>query len=169
MDVCLYFISVEQPSTSGQVKDMPERFQRIFEQWNMDKNEDKVCKACRLVPKWWYKKLWKWQMFFKIKCFIWFAFENCLFTWDNLLHRGGMDANLCILCIYETSFCLLFFVVFHYRALDLYVCEILKIKKIQGLQSLQNNFHLWYKDCHKLAFRNHGKALTNFKYNINYI
>ena len=31
MDVCLEFISAEQPSTSSQVKDMPEIFQKIFE------------------------------------------------------------------------------------------------------------------------------------------
>ena len=38
----------EQPSTSGQVKDMPERFQKIFEQQTTSKSADKVSKLC-----WW--------------------------------------------------------------------------------------------------------------------
>ena len=44
MDVCQEFIGAEQPSTSGQVKDMPERFQKIFEQQSIDKTTDKVSK-----------------------------------------------------------------------------------------------------------------------------
>ena len=44
MDVCPEFIHVEQSSTSGQVKDMPEIFQKIFEQRSMDKIVDKVSK-----------------------------------------------------------------------------------------------------------------------------
>ena len=44
MDVCLEFISAEKPSTSSQVKDMPERFQKIFEQRSIDKTADRVSK-----------------------------------------------------------------------------------------------------------------------------
>ena len=44
MDVCQEFIGAEQPSTSGQVKDMPERFQKIFEQQTAHKSADKVSK-----------------------------------------------------------------------------------------------------------------------------
>ena len=44
MDVCLDFISAKQPSTLGQVKDMPKRFQEIFEQRTANKNADKVSK-----------------------------------------------------------------------------------------------------------------------------
>ena len=44
MDVLPEFIRIEQPSTSGQVKDMPEIFQKIFEQRTVNKSADKVCK-----------------------------------------------------------------------------------------------------------------------------
>ena len=44
MDVCLEFIGMEHPSTSSQVKDMPERFQKIFKQQIASKSADKVSK-----------------------------------------------------------------------------------------------------------------------------
>ena len=44
MDVHPEFIGTEQPSTSGQVKDMPERFQKIFEQQTTSKSANKVIK-----------------------------------------------------------------------------------------------------------------------------
>ena len=44
MDVRPYFVGTEQPSTSGQVKDMPKKFQKIFEQQTAKKSVDKVSK-----------------------------------------------------------------------------------------------------------------------------
>ena len=44
MDVFPNFIGMEQPSTSGQVKYMLERFQKIFEQQTANKSADKVSK-----------------------------------------------------------------------------------------------------------------------------
>ena len=44
MDVCPKFIGMKQPSTLGQVKDMPERFQKTFEQQTTNKSADKVSK-----------------------------------------------------------------------------------------------------------------------------
>ena len=44
MDVHLEFIGTKQPSTSSQVKYMPKRFQKIFEQQNASKSMDKVSK-----------------------------------------------------------------------------------------------------------------------------
>ena len=42
MNVCPEFIGMEHPSTSGQVKYMPERFQNILEQQNANKSAYKV-------------------------------------------------------------------------------------------------------------------------------
>ena len=44
MDVHPEFVGMEQLSTSGQVKDMPERFQKIFEQQTARKSAYKVSK-----------------------------------------------------------------------------------------------------------------------------
>ena len=44
MDVRPNFVGMEQPSTSGQVKDMLERFQKIFKQQTASKSADKVSK-----------------------------------------------------------------------------------------------------------------------------
>ena len=44
MNVCPEFVGTEQPSTLVQVKDMPERFQKIFEQKTASKSTNKVSK-----------------------------------------------------------------------------------------------------------------------------
>ena len=44
MDVCPDFVNTEQPSTSSQVKDMPKRFQKIFEQRSTNKTVNRVSK-----------------------------------------------------------------------------------------------------------------------------
>ena len=44
MDVCPEFVGIGQPSTSEQVKDMPKRFQKIFEQLVASKSTNKVSK-----------------------------------------------------------------------------------------------------------------------------
>ena len=44
MDVCPEFNDAEQPSTSSQMKDIPERFQKIFEWQSTDKISYKVSK-----------------------------------------------------------------------------------------------------------------------------
>ena len=44
MDVHPEFVEIENPSTSSKVKDMPERFQNIFEQLTANKSADKVSK-----------------------------------------------------------------------------------------------------------------------------
>ena len=42
MEVRPEFVGMEQPSTSNQVKDIPEIFQKIFEQQTARKSADKV-------------------------------------------------------------------------------------------------------------------------------
>ena len=38
--------------------------------------------------KWWYKKIWKWHLPLKLKCFLWLCLENRILTWDNLIKHG---------------------------------------------------------------------------------
>lgn len=49
-------------------------------------------------PQWWYKKIWKWNIALKHKCFLWHVLQGTLKTWDNLTKRGWYGPNWCILC-----------------------------------------------------------------------
>ena len=53
------------------------------------------------IPKWWFKKLWKWNIPMKSICSIWITFKYFLLTWDNLWHIGWKGPNIFMLCRVE--------------------------------------------------------------------
>jgi hypothetical protein len=60
---------------------------------------DRIMQEKYIFPQhWWYKKLWKWNIALKHKCFLWHALQGTLKTWDNLAKRGWNGPNWCILC-----------------------------------------------------------------------
>ena len=47
--------------------------------------------------KWWHKRLWKWCIPMRIKCFYWPCLENYILKWGNLVRRGWWSPSYCIL------------------------------------------------------------------------
>jgi len=52
---------------------------------------------------WWSKRLWKWRLPPKIKCFWWLAIQKHILTWDNLLRRGFSGSGYCVMCKEDTE------------------------------------------------------------------
>lgn len=101
------------------------------------------------VPRWWYKKLWKWKILLKLKCFQWMAFENCLLTWDNLTRRGWIGLGICPLCFQEgESIEHLFIHCAFCRDLWNIIYSELNIHCEWKFENLERNFYNWYVSAH---------------------
>ena len=62
------------------------------------------------LRKWWYKKLWKFYLALKIRCFVCLSLEKKILNWDNLLKRGSVGPRFYVICMEgrsQSSTCLL--------------------------------------------------------------
>jgi hypothetical protein len=49
-------------------------------------------------PKFWYSKIWRWQIPLKVKLFVWLLLEQKILTWDNFLKRDFQGPSIYVLC-----------------------------------------------------------------------
>lgn len=50
------------------------------------------------LPRWWHRRLWKWNIPPKLRLFIWLCFHNKILTWCNIQKRGFNGPGRCVLC-----------------------------------------------------------------------
>lgn len=50
------------------------------------------------ITSWWHKRIWRWNLPPKNKCFLWLCLQNKILTWPNIQRRGFSGPGMCILC-----------------------------------------------------------------------
>ena len=53
----------------------------------------------KIGNRWWFRRIWKWNIYLNKLCFTWLALENKILTGDNFIKRGGYSPNVCWFCL----------------------------------------------------------------------